>query len=365
MSAAFDLLRHSILSQKMAVLKVPVGLRKIIQSFLSNRRSYVSVDGHNSTVRSANIGVPQGSVLGPKLFSIYTMGLPEHIENNRTNIVVYADDSYVICEGTDEQDLKNQVANTIDKHTAWLCNMGMIVNASKTDLMSLGRKIEVQGDGFKLVSSSTLNVLGILFDEKMCWEPQLELSMSKCQRLKPALRCLSSKLKKSEMLQVITSHFYSRLYYGSEVWYHSLTQINRNRLSAIHYYPLRLATKNFSKLISRKTLNLETQRASPNEINDYKIARLLYSIVANTSPFTLFHEVMSHAVIEERRRPNNPNFLDMSRVRIGKQCFANRLNSISKGMTFPWLLIDLSPDSLRKSLKKCFFSYLQSPLPRS
>ena len=109
-------------------------------------------------------------------------------------------------------------------------------------------------------------------------------------------------------------------------------------------------------------LNEITGRAPPSELNDYKIAKILISIITNADPFTLFHELLSHAVVE-RRRSHNLSFLDMSRVRIGRQSLANRVNAVSRKINFKWLHIDMSPNLPRKNLKSSFFKYSQLTSP--
>ncbi len=178
--------------------------------------------------------------------------------------------------------------------------------------------------------------------------------ISNCQRMKPALRSLRTKLGRKELLQVITSHYYLRLYYGSEIWDHPLQSKYKDCLSPLHFYPLRLVLRDFKKVISNKKVLSLTDRASPSQFNNFKIAKLVITIVNNTDPFVLFHELLSHAVIE-RRSPRKPWFLDMSRSRTGRQSLANRVSPTMRKINFDWLDVDLSKDSLRRMLKMCFF----------
>jgi hypothetical protein len=50
------------------------------------------------------------------------------------------------------------------------------------------------------------------------------------------------------------SHYFSRPYYGSEIWYQVTSSANRNRLSSVHYYPLKLVLKCFKSKISRREM---------------------------------------------------------------------------------------------------------------
>jgi hypothetical protein len=111
MSAAFDLLRPRILDAKLLML--PMKLRRMVCKFLSERRAFVSVNGSTSHVFKIPTGVPQGSVLGPKLFSLYTNGLQDMMDGIDAKIVVYADDSYVICDGCNAEEVSRKMSHAL------------------------------------------------------------------------------------------------------------------------------------------------------------------------------------------------------------------------------------------------------------
>ncbi len=66
------------------------------------------------------------------------------------------------------------------------------------------------------------------------------------------------------------------------------------------------------------------------------IAKLMITICNNYDPFLLFHDILSHSVLE-RQRPARPKFFDTSRTRIGKQSLANRVGIITLKINFDWL----------------------------
>ena len=96
---AFDTVNHSMLLKKMD----HYGIRGIVldwfSSYLSERKQYVSVNGHISDYLDITCGVPQGSVLGPLLFLIYINDLPN--VSKFLSFYLSADDTNIYFEATD------------------------------------------------------------------------------------------------------------------------------------------------------------------------------------------------------------------------------------------------------------------------
>lgn len=93
---AFDYIWHDGLVFKLSNFGFPIYLQKVIYSFLANRTFIVYIDSNFSTERVIPSGLPQGSVLSPTLYSIYTSDIS--IKNN-FDAGFYADDSAFICCG--------------------------------------------------------------------------------------------------------------------------------------------------------------------------------------------------------------------------------------------------------------------------
>ena len=136
-------------------------------------------------------GVPQGSVLGPHLFLLYTSELFSIVENR---LYGYADDSTLVAvaPSTGERVAVSESINRdINRVSVW-CNLwGMKLNAIKTKTMIVSRSSTVHPlltpltlDGTVLKESADLVILGVTFDAKMAFEKHLRsVSSAAAQRL--------------------------------------------------------------------------------------------------------------------------------------------------------------------------------------
>ena len=86
----FDTVDHNILLQKLYHYGVQELDLKLFESYLSNRKQFTRIDGVDSSIQNINIGVPQGSCLGPLPCLIYINGLPYSVKNAKLSM--YADD---------------------------------------------------------------------------------------------------------------------------------------------------------------------------------------------------------------------------------------------------------------------------------
>ena len=82
MSAAFDIVDHSLLLQKLELYGFDEGSISWLCSYLSDRSQCVSINSSCSSLLAVPTGVPQGSILGPLLYTVFTNELPETIHNH-------------------------------------------------------------------------------------------------------------------------------------------------------------------------------------------------------------------------------------------------------------------------------------------
>ena len=114
LSAAFDTIDHEILT---GGLKTVFGISGFelhwIETYLRGRTQYVFAGNERSDSTSCSYGVPQGSVLGPFLFSVYVSPIADVITSHGVQYHQYADDTQLYIAAKSEDDIKRLEACTM------------------------------------------------------------------------------------------------------------------------------------------------------------------------------------------------------------------------------------------------------------
>ena len=140
-SAAFDRVNHDGIIHKLQDIGVGGNLLGIFKEYLTARTQTVIVDGQSSQIVNVISGVPQGSVLGPILYNIYTRELSSIVENT---FVGYADDSTllaIIPSPKERVEVARSLIRDLVRLHAWCEVWCMSMNLSKTKAMLISRSI--------------------------------------------------------------------------------------------------------------------------------------------------------------------------------------------------------------------------------
>ena len=130
---AFDTVNHNILCEKLNYYGLRGNVNKLIQSYLSNRWQYVSINGFDSDCRNLSCGVPQGSPLGPLLFLVYINDFRFCL--NETETGHFADDTFILCNSKKAKTIETIVNTELKRASSGLRLNKLSLNRDKTELI--------------------------------------------------------------------------------------------------------------------------------------------------------------------------------------------------------------------------------------
>ena len=221
LSAAFDCVDHEILVNR---LSGTFGINGLVLSwlvsFLSNRTQYVAFNGSVSTTTNLECGVPQGSVLGPLLFVLYTADIVEIAASFGVSVHCYADDIqlYVHCDVASVDEAINRILNCIAAIDLWMSSNRLKLNPDKTQFLWLGTWQQLKKfnqpdlhmpSGLVIKTSSVARDLGVLLDSHLSMDAHIDklvkTSINQLRQLRAIRRSLSTEAAKVLIHSFITS----------------------------------------------------------------------------------------------------------------------------------------------------------------
>jgi len=178
MSAAFDTVDHDILTEHLSrTYGICSSALDWISSYLRGRRQVVMFDGGRSSVRKLSHGVPQGSVLGPLLFLLYTADLGGLASKLGLSSHFYADDTQLYTTGprSESVDLQRRMEHGVDELAGWMRSNRLLLNPSKADFLWFATHrrcnqlstVPLEVCGLRVPLTGTVRDLGILFEAHM------------------------------------------------------------------------------------------------------------------------------------------------------------------------------------------------------
>lgn len=219
-SKAFDKVNHMLLKKKLYLMGFSDLSIKWIYSYLTNRKQ--SVRFKNTCSRSIDVlsGVPQGSHLGPLLFSLFINDLPHVIFSS--NILMYADDVKLFLSYRHVSD-QQRLQDDLNSFYTW-CKINLMeLNLKKCKYMRFVRKssIHAQYDfaGYQLELVDNFLDLGILFDSKLNFIAHITMTANKARGVLGFIKRWAKEFKDPYVTKTLyTSLVRPILEYGSIIW---------------------------------------------------------------------------------------------------------------------------------------------------
>ena len=290
---AFDTVNHTIMIKKLKTMVISSTNMAWFHSYLSSRCQKTVIGQAMSATRKATVGVPQGSILGPLLFSIYINYLPACLQN--ATVTLFADDTALYCSSQSAHELQTLLNEDLDRLAQWLYQHKLTLNISKSKFMLIGgskklkslSKVTLNIKNKELDKVSSYKYLGVVINETLTWDNHVEYIRSKINKKLGLLKRIKSYLPLSARITFFNSFILPLFDYGDLVWsdrgnstlMSELQVLQNNAARIILDLPPRASSTNALERLSWKTLL--RRRAEHQLIFMYKSFNNLFHILFN------------------------------------------------------------------------------------
>ena len=310
LSAAFDMVDYSLLLDKLALFELEAEVTQWLQSYLTGRSQSVLVDGCLSPPLNIEFGVPQGSILGPLMYIIFTNDIPDLVHDHAISYdmpephcsgcgstVCYVDDATFSVSHSDPAILSQKLTNQYKRIEEYMAANKLVINGDKTHLVVMGSKahtakrqdVRLQAGDHNILPSSTEKLLGGIISQDLKWKQHLldsdqSLVCQLTSRIN-GLSLISSSSTFATKLMVANGIILSKLCYliqlwgGTEAYLLKSLQVLQNRAARI--------VIGCSWFTPTRTLLKKCNWLSVKQMIFYQSVILTHKIVKNGSPFYL------------------------------------------------------------------------------
>ena len=216
---AFDTVDHEILCQKLVHYGVQQRELAWFRSYLCNRKQFCRVNGVCSKTEGIEVGVPQGSCLGPLLFLIYINDLPQAVQNSAVSM--YVDDTSLCYQSSDINALNEAINNDLKQLDIWLQGNKHSSNVAKTNSMLVSTKqkhnilksrnedldLKIRDNELEIIQKT--KYLGVQIDNSLNWKEHIKIVSTKVSRAIGFLKHAKTFLRQEKLMT---------LYTGMEEW---------------------------------------------------------------------------------------------------------------------------------------------------
>ncbi len=183
---AFDTISHEILVNKLVKHGICGTEQEWFKHYLFERQQVVKLSEVLSDPMDIDVGVPQGSQLGPLLFSLYVNDLPERVKHCQINL--FADDTSLYYSSDNLAVIQQKIQQDMDCIDEWLKENQLVLNVKKSKVMLIGtwqrlknHRIIVKVGDDELEQVTKYKYLGVTIDDRLQWDRHLDTVMTKAR----------------------------------------------------------------------------------------------------------------------------------------------------------------------------------------
>ena len=331
---AFDSVPHKRLLIKLESYGITGNVLKWVGSFLSNRIQKVKVKDAISDEAAVLSGIPQGSVLGPILFTIYINDLPDNVSSA---CKIFADDTKLYSTTDNHANLQIDINHL----TEWSEKWQLLFNASKCKVVHYGHNnpktvynIVSNGIYVDIEECQEERDLGVLFDQQLKFDRHIQSAINKANKMLGIIKRSFSYLDSDMLIRLYKALVRPHLEYCNVIW-SPLLKRQSVSIEKVQRRATKLITNirdlNYGQRLAALGLpSLKFRRLRGDLIQCYKIINKIDDVDVNN-----FFHFLPHSLT---RNSANKVFIKYSRTNIRKNVFSNRVapfwNSLPDGVKF-------------------------------
>ena len=365
LSAAFDTIDHSVLLKRLHELGIRDSALTWFKSYLSDRLQIVRTDSASSNPAPLQHGVPQGSVLGPLLFSVFVLPLAKIIEQYGLSGHYYADDTqvYLSFRPSSQATAMGAIGSCCNAIKDWMTANMLKLNEGKTEMVVFRSRyttpLNKQALSMKIgessiIPASTARNLGCIMDETLTMETHIALTCRNAFYHLRNLKRIRRYLTREATEQLVHAFVTSRLDFCNSLLF-GIQKQHLQKLQRVQNAAARVICEIPTRDSVRGTLK-ELHWLPIKERVDFKILTLTYQAIDGSAPPYLT-ELLTPYMPRRSCRSENQRFLVTPSThykRVGDRAFSNSAPSLWNQL--PLLIKNASSvDTFKKLLKTHLF----------
>ena len=219
-------------------------LYSLAEDYLSNLSQFTRINGVDSEKRPVTVGVPQGSLLGPRLYSIYLNDFPESIKCGKA--FLFADDTTIYAIGKNTDDIHIKIQRILNEVYSWCSLNRLSIHYGKTEAMIVSRRpftgpMQSLTCGNAVIEyKSKSDCLGLRLENRLSWDSQIKKICLSFNGKSKALKKICF-LQKHILETIYFKTVLPSMLYGLAVWgscspslFNNLEEIHQRAAKLIH-----------------------------------------------------------------------------------------------------------------------------------